>query len=135
MKGYVNYILLIVMAISSVECAQRRNTSGRLGRGSNSRSNSYYNGVAFNQSSGQAAPNSQGDVMAFFSNFANANGTPYQVPCGANQITMSANVQATIDQYGGGYTDIPSSGANLHLTFGLGCAASDGATSIRVDIA
>ncbi len=128
---FFRFAVLAALIVLTVTCAQRKNASGRIGRGSASRSSSAYAGAT--KTTAATTAQATGNLAAFFSNYQYSNGLPYILPCGVNQIRMSANVATSADSYG--RSEIPSSGGQLHLSFELGCVVDNGTNEIQVDIA
>ena len=115
-KRQFRLIMMIAMVVVDAGCAARHNSSDRVGTGYLSRAEPGYNPLLIASTGTQTSisPNSPTDMVNFFTNYMNSDGSLFQLPCQPIQINLSANVNASPLA---GSVSIPSSGAQMHLDF------------------
>jgi hypothetical protein len=114
MKKTIKLFTLFAMLVLVAACAQRRNTTGQVGTGRNSRGGNY-NGVYTGQ-----ATTSSNNMNAFVSNMANSDGSTYVLPCSVTSINMAATSGTALQQ-----GSFDNQNGSLHLDLILGCTATD----------
>jgi hypothetical protein len=129
----------VSLMIFAAACAQRKNTSIRVGRGSMSRSSGTASIAS--QGSGSVSVTNYNALNNFFTNYSNPPpGAPqFTLPCSVSQVLVTAYTDGVASVNGGFlYQNADASGAQLQLDFVLSCVGrnADGSTynDIQVNI-